>query len=407
MPFDVTPHLRKDLPPPAAAWGGYPELNFVGGHNNPGSIPSDALAEAAKRVIAREGASLATYNMDNGPQGYLPLRRFLADKLKRYAEIACTPEQLLITSGSLQALDLVNDVLVEPGDSVITEAQSYGGIFGRLRRAGATWTGINVDDDGLKTDQLENVLADMKARGTRPKYIYTIPTLQNPTGTVMSRDRRLALLRIAEAYDTMIFEDDCYADLTWDGSRPPAIRALDQSGRVIHCGSFSKSLAPALRIGFIVADWDILSRMLTVKFDGGTGALEQMVLAEYASEQFDDHISRLRGTFKENCDAVVSALEEQFGVAAEFRVPKGGIFIWVKLPDTVDTTRLAQAAAAEKILINPGADWVAEPETGRHSIRLCFGLPSPETIREGVARLADICHREFGLPERGANVARG
>jgi len=407
MGFDVTPHLRKDLPNPAVPWGGYPELNFVGGHNDPASIPAAALAEAAQRVIAREGRSLATYNMDHGPQGYLPLREFIAGRLHRATEMACAPEQVLVVSGSLQALDLVNAVLIEPGDTVIVEAQTYSGALARARRAGADWIGIDVDDDGLKTDQLENTLAEMKARGKRPKYIYTIPTVQNPTGTVMSRDRRLELLRIADAYDVPIFEDDCYADLTWDGARPPAIRALDQSGRVIYCGSFSKSLAPALRIGYVVADWPVLSRMLPAKLDGGTGALEQMALAEYATSHFDDHVVALRGTLKEKCDAMVGALEEQFGVAAEYRIPRGGIFIWVKLPEAVDTTRLVQAALAEKVLVNPGADWSADPDSGRHSIRLCFGHPSIETIRNGVAHLADICNREFGLPERSANVARG
>ncbi len=407
MGFDFTPHLRKDLPNPAVPWTGYPELNFVGGHNDPASIPVDHLAEAAKRVIAREGHSLATYNMDNGPLGYLPLRKVIADTLHQTAGITRGADEVLVTSGSLQAIDLVNAVLVEPGDTVIVEAQTYAGALGRLRRCGADWVGIDVDEDGLNTDQLENTLAEMKARGVRPKYIYTIPTVQNPTGTVMSRERRLELLRVASAYDVPIFEDDCYADLMWDGARPPAIQALDQSGRVIYCGSFSKSLAPALRIGYLVADWSVLSRVLTVKFDGGTGALEQMALAEYATSHFDDHVSQLRGTLKAKCEAMVAALEEQFGVAADYRIPRGGIFIWVALPDAVDTSQLVQAAAAEKILVNPGAEWSADPQTGRHSIRLCFGNPSIDTIRQGVARLADICHRETGIPERGANIARG
>jgi 2-aminoadipate transaminase len=406
MGFDYTSLLRKDLAAPAAPWGGYPELNFVGGHNDPASVPADQLAEAAKRVIAREGRSLATYNMDHGPLGYLPLRQLIADKLHQVAEISCDADQVLVTSGSLQAIDLVNDVFVEPGDTVIVEAETYGGALARLRRAGADWVGIDVDDDGLRTDRLEATLAEMKARGVRPKYIYTIPTVQNPTGTVMTRERRLELLRIAGEYDVPIFEDDCYADLLWDGERPPAIHALDQTGRVMYCGSFSKSLAPALRIGYLVADWSVLSRVLTVKFDGGTGAFEQMTLAEYAAEHFDGHVSRLRQTLKAKCAAMVDALEEQFGVAAEYRVPRGGIFIWVKFPDAVDTTQLVQAAVAERLLVNPGADWVADPETGRHSIRLCFGNPSIDTIREGVARLAEICNRETGIPERSANVAR-
>lgn len=407
MDFDYTPLFRKDLAGQAAPWAGFPKYNFVGGHNDPDSIPAADLAEAAKQVLLREGQNLATYGMQNGPQGYRPLRDFIAAKIHQVAGLSSSADQVLVTSGSLQAIDLVNAILVEPGDTVIVEAATYAGSPARLKRCGAKWVGIDVDDDGLRTDELERTLESLRQRGIRPKYIYTIPTIQNPTGTVMSVERRRELLRIAGAYDVPIFEDDCYADLLWDGERPPAIRSLDDSGRVIYCGSFSKSLAPALRVGYVIADWAVLSRMLTVKFDGGTGAIEQMTLAEYATTHFDDHVSRLRGRLKEKCAVMVEALEKNFGVAAEYRLPRGGIFIWVALPETVDTNRLVQAAAGEGIAVNPGADWSADPATGRHSIRLCFGNAPLETIREGIARLADICHREFGVPERVANVERG
>jgi 2-aminoadipate transaminase len=407
MPFDFTPLLRDDLPAPAQPWGGYPTYNFVGGHNDADSVPVDQLAEAVTRAMARDGRNLATYNMDNGPQGYRPLRDFIATRTGEVAGLADGADRILVTQGSLQAIDLVNAVLIEPGDTVIIEAQTYAGTMGRLRRLGADWVGIDVDDDGMRTDQLENCLSEMAARGTRPKYIYTIPTVQNPTGTVMSEARRCDLLRVAAKYDVPIFEDDCYADLTWDGERPPAIRALDDSGRVIYCGSFSKSIAPALRIGYVIADWSVLSRMIPAKTDGGTGALEQMALAEYAAAHFDGHVTRLRATLKGKCDAMIEALEENFGVAAEYRVPRGGIFIWVRFPDAVDTNKLVQAAGAEQILVNPGADWSADPVAGGHSIRLCFGHPTIDTIQEGVARLAEICHRETGIPIRSANVDRG
>lgn len=407
MDFDYTPLLRKDIAAQANPWAGFPKFNFVGGHNDPDSIPAAALAEAAKSVLLREGSSLATYGMQSGPQGYRPLRQFIANKLHQVAGLSSTPEQVLVTSGSLQAIDMVNAILVEPGDAVIVESATYAGVPARLRRCGANWVGIDGDDDGMRTDQLERTLEEMKQRGVRPKYIYTIPTVQNPTGTVMSVARRHDLLRIATAYDVPVFENDCYADLIWEGERPPAIRALDDTGRVIYCGSFSKSLAPALRVGYVIADWSVLGRMLTVKFDGGTGAIEQMVLAEYLTANFDDHVNQLRGRLKAKCGAMIEALEKNFGVAAEYRVPRGGIFIWVTLPDAVDTSHLVQAAATEGIAVNPGADWSADPATGRHSIRLCFGNAPIETIREGVARLADICHRETGIPIRSANIERG
>ncbi len=255
-----------------------------------------------------------------------------------------------------------------------------------------------VDDDGLRTDALANALAALRERGTRVPYLYTIPTVQNPTGTVMTRERRLELLRVAAEYDVAVFEDDCYADLIWHGERPPALRGLDTDGRVVYCGSFSKSIAPALRVGYIVADWPLMSRLLAAKTDGGTGALEQMVLAEFAREHFDAHVRRQRETLRNKCDAMMAAVREHFGDAATFREPRGGIFLWITLPEAVDTTRLAEAALAEGVAINPGAEWAADAEAGRRALRLCFGNPSLDTIREGVARLAAICRRETGVP---------
>lgn len=395
MAMDFTPFFRKNLPPPAVPWSGFPEFNFTGGHNDPEGIPVEDLLAAITGVLAREGRHLATYNMETGPQGYRPLREWIAAMLGRRAGITCEADHLLVTSGSLQALDLVNDVFIEPGDTAIVEAATYGGQLGRLGRCGASWVGIQVDNEGMRSDELANALKDLASRGVRPKFIYTIPTVQNPTGTVMSRERRLEVLRVVDEHDVPIFEDDCYADLLWDGERPPALRALDTGGRVFYCGSFSKSVAPAVRVGYLLADWPVMSRLLAAKHDGGSGALEQMVLAEYAATHYDAHVEMLQGRLKAKRDAMVAALTEQFGPLAKLSVPRGGIFIWVTLPEGVDTSRLAQVAAAEGVAINPGAEWSADAERGRNSMRLCFGNPSVETIRKGVERLATICQREF------------
>lgn len=255
-------------------------------------------------------------------------------------------------------------------------------------------------------DDLAAKLEALKGQGVTPKYIYTIPTVQNPSGSVLPRGRREEMLRLSKAYGVPIFEDDCYADLLWGCERPPAIKALDDDNRVIYCGSFSKSIAPALRVGYVIADWSVLGRMLAMKNDAGTGAVEQMVLAEYCSDKFDPHVTGLTEVLHGKCDAIIEALEAQFGTAAEFSLPQGGIFIWVTLPEQVDTTKLAQAAIAEGVALNPGAEWSTDKEGGRRKLRLCFGHPSIETIREGVAKLAEICNREYGVPVRSANVER-
>jgi 2-aminoadipate transaminase len=179
---------------------------------------------------------------------------------------------------------------------------------------------------------------------------------------------------------------------------------MNRTGGVIHIGSFSKSIAPALRVGFIVAPWQILSRMLALKTDAGSGALEQMVLAEFCAPHFETHVPKLRRGLRAKLDTLMEALNAQFGTAAEFDDPKGGIFLWVKLPDQVDTMRLYQAALAAGVAINPGPEWSTDATHARSRMRLCFASPSHDEIRNGVAALAEVCRAEFGVPARIANV---
>ena len=332
-------------------------------------------------------------------------RAFLTAKLARDAGIRCTEDEILITSGSLQAIELVNGVLLSRGDTVITEQVTYFGSLNRLTRLGVHVVGVPLDHEGLRVMRYPRSLTSLE-NSAFVENIYTIPTVQNPTGTVMGEGRRLELLALAESHGVPIFEDDCYADLTWDGRRPPALYAMTASRNVVHIGSFSKSVAPALRIGYIVADWSLISRMLPLKTDAGTGALEQMVLAEYCTPHFSAHVPELTRALRAKLDTLMELAAEQFGTAAEFDKPKGGIFLWVKLPDIVDTQQLAQAALGEGIAINPGFEWSSDPAYGRSRLRLCFGNPSHRQIREGIAALADVCRRKFGVPSRSANVQR-
>jgi len=402
--FDFTPLLAAGLPPPAVKWSGFAKYNFVGGHNDPDHVPVDQLLKAATDVLKREGSTLATYGLASGPQGYRPLREFLVAKLERTAGISCRADEILITSGSLQALDLVNGILLERGDTVIVEQATYQGALTRLQRLGVKAIGIPLDAEGMRLDALAAALDDLKRRAIRPKYIYTIPTVQNPTGTILSEARRRDMLRLAAQHGVAIFEDDCYADLIWDGQRPPALYAMSPQGGVIHIGSFSKSIAPALRVGYIVAEWGLLARMLALKTDAGSGALEQMVLGEFCAAHFSEHVPRLTRGLRAKLETLMEALAEQFGTAAEFDEPKGGIFLWVKLPDSVDTQALYTRALAAGLAINPGAEWSTDKDFGKSRTRLCFANPSHETIRAGVGALAEICRREFGVPQRIANV---
>ena len=402
--FDFTPLLPAGLPAAASRWTGHAKYSFVGGNIDPEQVPLDGLINAVNTVLKREGQTLAAYGLASGPQGYLALRQFLSAKLKRDGDISCTADDILIVSGSLQALDLVNATLLARGDTVIVERETYQGALTRLTRLGVKTVGIPLDGGGMRMDALADTLSDLKRRGVTPKYIYTIPTVQNPTGTIMPEKRRLELLKLAEQYGVPIFEDDCYADLIWDGKRPPAIHALSKTANVIYIGSFSKSIAPALRVGFIVAPWAAMSRMLALKTDAGSGALEQMLLAEYCTPYFATHVPILRRGLRAKLDTLMEALNEQFGTTAEFEAPEGGIFLWVKLPDHVDTLKLYQAALAAGVSINPGPEWSTDKAYAGSRLRLCFASPTHQQIREGIATLAEVCRKEFGVPTRIGNV---
>ncbi|MDH3316495.1 MAG: PLP-dependent aminotransferase family protein [Gammaproteobacteria bacterium] len=404
--FDFTPLLPAGLPPPAARWSGRVKYDFTGGNNDADRLPLDGLIAAADAVLRREGRTLATYGLNSGPQGYRALREFLVAKLKADAGIACVADDILITSGSLQALDLVNGTLLERGDTVIIEQDCYQGSINRLIRLGVTPVGVPLDRNGMRVDALSTALDDLKRKGILAKYIYTIPTVQNPTGTILPVERRQEMLRLSAAHGVPIFEDDCYCDLIWSGERPPALYAMSERGGVIHIGSFSKSIAPALRVGYIVAPWDVMSHMLALKTDAGSGALEQMVLAEYCAAHFSKHVPMLRRGLRSKLETLMESLNEHFGTAAEFDDPKGGIFLWVKLPDGVDTMKLYHPALAAGVAINPGPEWSVNKDHSRSRMRLCFASPSHEEIHQGVAALAEVCRREFGVPAPGANVER-
>lgn len=405
-PFDFAPLLAPGTPAPAVKWNGFPKYNFIGGHNDAKHVPVQALIDAATAVLKREGATLATYGLNSGPQGYKPLREFLAAKLKSHAGIDCASDEILITSGSMQGLDLVNSLLLSRGDTVLVEQESYGGALTKLTKLGINTVGIPLDGEGLQLDVVKQKLEELKQKGIKPKYIYTIPTVQNPTGAIMGEARRRELIKLAAEYGVMIFEDECYSDLIWSGERPRSIYSLAEGQGVIFVGSFSKSIAPALRVGYLVAKWDIIGRILGLKQDAGSGALEQMILAEFCTKHFATHVPSLNKTLAAKLQTLREALAEQFGTAAEFGDPPGGIYLWIKLPDVVDTQKLAQAAAAAGVSLNPGPEWSTDKAYAKSRLRLCFANPDPETIRKGVEVLAEVCRREFGVPLRSANIEK-
>ncbi|MET0429075.1 MAG: PLP-dependent aminotransferase family protein, partial [Microvirga sp.] len=394
--------FSTDLPPPALRFSGLPRYNFGTGHNDPEMVPTEELASAVAEMLRDHGPTLALYNLGQNPLGFETLRKVVQAKVARTRGIATSLDDILITSGSLQGMDLVNQVLLQRGDTVILEEFTYSAALSKLRKLGVHYHGATLDEGGICIESLARLLADLRDKGTVPKYIYTIPTVQNPTGSILSLERRRKLLALSAEYGVPIYEDECYADVLFSRDAPPALYALDPT-RVIHIGSFSKTLAPALRVGYVLADWAVLSRMLACKTDGGTAALDQMVTAEYFRLHFDAHVGRLSEVLKEKLDVLTEAVHEEFGTDAEFRRPEGGLFLWLKLPEGVDVRSFAAAAAAQGVVYNAGPEVACDPDGGRDCLRLCYGSLTKADIREGVARLAQACFEATGTPTRGRN----
>ena len=396
--LDYSTLFNRGLPAPAPPWEGHPRYNFIGGHSDPDLVPTEQFIESAARVFRGDPRNISMYNFSGGPQGILPLREFLVDKLAAHRGINTTIDDVLITSGSGQGIELINEILLEEGDTVIVEAFSFSGALGNLRRRKVNVVAVELDQDGMRMDHLAQLLEDLRNRGVRPKYIYTIPTLQNPTGTVLTMERRLRLLELSEEYGVPIFEDECYADLIFEGEYENAIRSLDDANRVLHIGSFSKTLGPGTRLGYVVASWEVMSRLLSRKNDAGTGVMDQMIVGDYFTNHYEDHILEVRATLQHKCDTLSSVLRESFGPSVEFVVPRGGMYLWVKLPNGVDSRDLAGPALREGIAFNPGPEWSADPDAAASYIRLCFALPSEAEIWEGIEKLADVFRREGALP---------
>ena len=393
--LDYSILFNKDLPPPGGRFQGHPKYNFIGGHHDAELQPMDGFIESAANVFRGDPRNISMYSFE-GPQGILPLRRFLADKLAKHRGINITPEEVLITSGSGQAIELINEVLLDEGDTVIVERFSFAGALTYLRRRKINIIGVGLDQDGLRMDELAQVLGDLKIKGIRPKYIYTIPTLQNPTGTVLTMERRHKLLALSQEYGVPIFEDECYADLIFEGEYENAIRSLDDSNRVLHIGSFSKTLGPGIRLGYIVADWEVMCRLLTRKTDAGTGVMDQMIVADYFTNHYEEHILNVRTGLRRKYDALTAALREHFGPTVEVEQPGGGMYLWVKLPEGVDCRQFVGPAMQEGIAFNPGPDWSADPEAAANYIRLCFALPTEAEIWEGIEKLARVFQLDGG-----------
>jgi len=370
------------------------KYDFAVAYPDPGSLPLDELVGSLAKAVAEEGRDLAVYPH---PTGYPPLREFVSEKLARDRKIRVSPDNIILADGSSQPIHMVLETLLDPGDVVITEDFAYSGTLRALHRFRADVRGVSSDDDGVLPDALESAIRKAIDEGRPPKLVYTIPTFQNPQGWTMSLDRRREMLRISGAYGVPILEDDCYVDLRFESENVQAIHSLDGEDRVIYVGSFSKIIAPGMRMGYVAGPTEILDQARAVKSGAGVNQFAALAVHRYATSHLDDHVAEINRVLRSKRDAMLAALGENFGSAAAWSRPDGGLYLWLRLPEDADLAAALPAAFEADVGYQPGNIFSPDGTSGRNYARLCYGYNSPEEIYEGIARLAEVFEREGAL----------
>lgn len=306
------------------------------------------------------------------------------------------PDSVLVTNGAKHGLDLACKLFVEPGDTVAVTRPTYQSALGIFRGYEVAYLEVGLDRDGMDVDELASRLADRaRTGGAMPKLVYDVPEFHNPTGVTLSRGRREALLDLAERYDMLVVEDDPYRRIRFEGEPVPPIAALDTRGRVLGLGTFAKLVAPGLRIGWVTGPPDVVGRMGTLKSDGGTCPFTQRMILEYCrAGRLDPHIENCVKTYAAHRDVMAAALARELP-EARFTLPRGGYYLWLTLPDHVDSDALAAAALREGVRVLPASQFHATPGP-RNRVRLAYSYASPTAIPEGVRRLAVAVRRTRG-----------
>src|SRR6201993_1092304 len=369
-------------------------ISFAGGLPAPDVFPVERFREACRKVLENNAKTALQYG---ATEGYEPLREMIARHTSRYG-VKAKPEHVLITSGSQQALDLIGKLLINPGDRVLVEAPTYLGALQAFNVYGAEYVCVPSDNDGLRTDLLEEPLR------SGPKFMYVLPNFQNPGGTTLAEGRRHELVLLSERYGIPIIEDDPYGQLRYEGEHLPPLVVLDREnlrrdrgyelGNVIYLSTFSKTLSPGLRMAWIVAPPEVIVKLVQLKqgADLHTSTFGQMIAYEVARDGFlDEHIKVIRRVYRERRDAMLEALSQYFPPEVTWTRPKGGLFLWMTLAKGMDSQRLFETAVRENVAFVPGDCFYApngHREDANRQLRLNFSAVEPERIREGIRRLS-------------------
>lgn len=367
-------------------------ISFAPGLPDPATFPVDEIREVTQEVLATAAARALQYSTTEGdPQ----LREQLVNWMAKDG-IAVGRDDILITTGSQQALDIVGRVFLDPGDVIVCELPSYLGGLQAFRAYEVEMIGVPQDDDGIDQQQLADVLTRLRREGRRPKFIYVVPDFQNPSGITWSRRRREALLDLAREFGTLIVEDNPYREMRFLGVAPPPVAALDRDGRTLYLSTFSKTVAPGLRIGWIAAPQPIIERCVTVKqgMDLCSPAFTQAIAAALLAR--GALLARLPAVverYRRKREAMLEALQREMPQGISWTRPEGGLFLWVRLPEDLDATALLRTAMEEEgVAYVPGQPFHCDG-SGRNTMRLNFSYPSEDEIKDGIARLARVVRR--------------
>ena len=380
-------------------------ISFAGGLPAPETFPSKEMAEMAARVI-RDNAKVA---LQYGPTEGLPELQEQIIKLLREEEgISVSPANLLITTASQQALDLTGRTFIDPTDPVLVELPSYIGGLQVFNSYGAKLIGVEADDDGMLIDDLEAKLKRLRREEEHYKFVYIVPDFQNPSGVTLTVERRREIIRVSEQYNVLIVEDSPYRQIRFEGSAPEMLYKLDTRHNVIALFTFSKTLAPGLRLGFILAHETIIQKMAILKqsLDLCTSSLNQLLAAEFLkSGLMRDHVKEVKALYKGKKDAMLRALERTMPAdeGVSWTKPQGGLFLWLRLPEGMNADELFYEAIKENVAYVIGSAFHCDG-SGQNTMRLNFSYPSEEQIDEGIRRLAQVIKKNLKTRPRGGKA---
>ncbi len=366
-------------------------ISFAGGAPDANLFPTEELAEISADVLKNQGKVALTYGVT---EGYTPLRNWVIDRLTNQGIIS-KQDDTIIVSGGQQGIDLAAKSLLNPGDGVICEEPSFIGGLNSYRVNNAEIYGVPVESDGLDLEMLEETL---KAH-PNVKVVYTIATFQNPSGITMSLEKRKKLLELSETYDFIIFEDNPYGELRFSGEEVPTIKSMDKNGRVVYFGSFSKILAPGLRLGFVSCDPALMERMIICKQveDVHTNVLSQMIAYEFVNRyDIDVHIAKLRAAYGKKCKLMMECMDEYFPKAVTHTCPEGGLFLFCTMPEEFDSKEVMKKALDQGVAFVPGATTMVDDKAKYSTFRMNYSTASEEEIRKGVRILGDVLKEVVG-----------